>query len=322
MKKDKPWRRLPKTVEIIRENFDGFFRFVYERHSIWHKRFVLKEPPPWTKDPYLRDYKFTNVYRELDRGTLWLMRHILPGFTGRDLVWMVTLYRLLNRVETFEAIGLPLLSGYDQRDLRRKLQDWRDLGNKVFTSAHLTLPTHEKGKSKIEKYMEVLSDLREMLESRKLGCFFDTLSQAKSLEEAWKILQRIPCVGGFIAYEIACDLMYANFLPFNENDWANAGPGCRFGIRLIFPRRYRDKEWLEAMKELREGQDREFKRLGLKMPYFNRKRLSLRNIEHSLCEFGKWWKLTHHCGKSRQLFKPSGSECGLLPSGQLPLFIK
>src|SRR5688500_5458146 len=53
---------------------EQFFGWINERHMIYLKRFVLKEPKPWTQDKILREYKFTNAFRELDRGTLALRR--------------------------------------------------------------------------------------------------------------------------------------------------------------------------------------------------------------------------------------------------------
>src|SRR5258706_15228485 len=59
------------------EELKDFWYFVQERHNIYYKRFVKKEPKPWTKDRVLRDYFFTNVYRELDRGSLYLIDNII-----------------------------------------------------------------------------------------------------------------------------------------------------------------------------------------------------------------------------------------------------
>src|SRR5271169_6765859 len=97
------------------KNLNLFFQFMYERHLIWYKRNILKEPPPWTKNKILRDNKFTNIYRELDAGTLWYVQHVYTkatecwkedlGRSERNLIWYTVIYRLINRVETFEKVG-------------------------------------------------------------------------------------------------------------------------------------------------------------------------------------------------------------------------
>jgi len=98
----KLWEKLPK-VPVVWKHLDEFYSFMYERHMIWHRRFVKRLPPPWTKDPLLRDYKFTNVYRELDYGTLWYLSHVYPAPEVQrrprlELVWRTLIYRLVNRV--------------------------------------------------------------------------------------------------------------------------------------------------------------------------------------------------------------------------------
>lgn len=316
----KPWK-LDPSIRVYRPNLEGFFRFVCERQKIWHRRFVLRQSPPWTRDRLLRDYKFTNVYRELDRGTIWLVNNIIEPndiFEDREnLFWQIIIYRILNKVETFEAAFLPDYETYASRsnrsELRRALYKIKKSGKAVFTSAHLTLPTHEIGKKKIETYMEVLADLHKKVEG-----IADDCESADTLEEVFKILKkRVKCVGDFIAYEICIDLMYAHAIRFKEDDWVIAGPGCRVGIGLIFPKWAAEGRHVEAIKKLRWSQRKAFRKLHLRFPFLDGKDLTLRNIEHSLCEFGKYWKLKNSCGKNRQLFRPKNTED--LPTGQIAL---
>lgn len=53
-----------------------FFEFIYDRQEIWHRRNVLNLPAPWSTDEILRNYRFCNVYRELDGGTLALTKYL------------------------------------------------------------------------------------------------------------------------------------------------------------------------------------------------------------------------------------------------------
>ncbi len=305
---------------VIKKHLDDFYHFMYERQSIWFRRNVLRNPPPWTKDPILRDLKFTNVYRELDHGTIWYMAHVYPEAVAEarnykasreqcvqigqhNLLWCTIIYRLLNRVETFEKVGfVPYLRW--KWGARSWLQELRKMHKKesVFTSAHLTLPVGvgNAGKSRIDKFAEVLYYVHSNLET-----LHDKLLKAPSLEKAFWVLREIPCVGPFIAYEIVCDLMMVKMIPFTENDWANAGPGCRVGIRIIFPKTKGDEEFLERIRQLRDDQYYHFRRLGLKFPYYHPGQgLSLRSIEHSLCEYAKYWKAKRGVGKARIIFCP------------------
>jgi hypothetical protein len=48
------------------EGFDQLWHWVKERHAIYTARREGK-PSPWTTDSLLSQYKFTNVFREIDR---------------------------------------------------------------------------------------------------------------------------------------------------------------------------------------------------------------------------------------------------------------
>ena len=98
---------------MIEEAERAFWWFVCERQAIWHRRFVeLRET--WTDDPILRDCHFTNVYRELDRGTMWFYKQLtakrLSAENPPALLWCSVVYRLVNRLETFDAFGgIPIM---------------------------------------------------------------------------------------------------------------------------------------------------------------------------------------------------------------------
>lgn len=64
--------------EHIEAEVRSFFTTMYERQLIWYKRFILKLPrDQWTSDIIFNKYRFTNVYRELDRASQWLLYNII-----------------------------------------------------------------------------------------------------------------------------------------------------------------------------------------------------------------------------------------------------
>ena len=91
-----PWAdKLPAaTLDVSEEHYHEFFRTMFERQMIWKRRFLDQKPRPWTDDPILRDYKFTNVYRELDRNSQWQIRNILldDELTLTNLVWKMMVW--------------------------------------------------------------------------------------------------------------------------------------------------------------------------------------------------------------------------------------
>ena len=54
----------------------NFFEFIFNRQEIWHKRTVLRQEAPWSADEIFQTYKFCNVYRELDGGTLAISKYL------------------------------------------------------------------------------------------------------------------------------------------------------------------------------------------------------------------------------------------------------
>jgi hypothetical protein len=56
--------------------FDSYWKFAAERQRIYQKR-LRGEPQPWTADPILSAYKFTNVFRAADTVSRYLIRNVI-----------------------------------------------------------------------------------------------------------------------------------------------------------------------------------------------------------------------------------------------------
>src|SRR6266566_163641 len=112
---------LMKEIQCNQKCLDGFYKFVYDRHMVYFRRFVMKQPTPWSTDPVLRDLRFTNVYRELDAGTIWLVKNIVERRRGqfKEILWEICIYRVLNKKETFEAVGIPTISWWKTPSFRK-----------------------------------------------------------------------------------------------------------------------------------------------------------------------------------------------------------
>jgi len=92
---------------------DDLWWWINERHRIYLLRKQEPDQPPWTQDPVLQKYRFTNVFRQLDRTTQTLNRVLAED--GSDLSRVATLaniwiFRLFGREEhllEFGTIGGP-----------------------------------------------------------------------------------------------------------------------------------------------------------------------------------------------------------------------
>ena len=61
-------RTLPKPSVL----YSTLWRFASERHRIYLQR-ITGQPHPWTSDPVLSSYRFTNVFRAADRVSQYLI---------------------------------------------------------------------------------------------------------------------------------------------------------------------------------------------------------------------------------------------------------
>ncbi len=298
--------------DLVPAEIEDFFNWINERHRIYENRFTLKLPKPWTKDEIFQQFKFTNVFRQLDTGTIALDRMLGKWFNNPaklqdmevddaiDILFNIVWYRLFNLAD--HAIDIGFTKHKDHDIVRRVLVGKKNRGEKVFTSAHMTSGSGEH----VDLYGKVYGHLvgpigiAEDFGEQLISYIF----YHQSLQEVTKKLTELPSVGPFIAYEIACDLRFTPLLSgaTDKLSWANMGPGARRGLMRL------DMVPLnESMVKLYEMALRG--RAGYDHPRVSRGVLSckfpfeLREIEHSLCEFDKYMRVKTGAGRPRQNYE-------------------
>lgn len=282
-------------MKLLEEHVKRFFYWINERHHIYVKR-IAGEPWPWTSDPILREYKFTNAFRELDTGTVWLRKNIREPYANHpELFFNIAMYRLYNYWPTAEEVGY--VETYDPDTYVAKMRARRARGEQIFTGAHM-LPG-VGGCDKIElifgRYFKYLWEHRKSLEPNPVD----------TLENSFYRLKSAPGFGPFIAYEVISDLRWTRYLHTATDimTWANPGPGAKRGvIRLTgsSPRKTKVKisndELIGHMQYLRELSD------TMRASWVPR--LEMREIEHSLCEFDKYERVRNNEGRPRSRYSP------------------
>lgn len=72
------YKVIKKANPVLNEqNTAHLMQFIIDRYGIYYAKDVLKLPAPWTKNPILSAYKFTNIFRENDRVSRHLLRMYL-----------------------------------------------------------------------------------------------------------------------------------------------------------------------------------------------------------------------------------------------------
>lgn len=297
-------------MNIISEHLDRFFYWINERHAIYWRRW-RGDDWPWTDDDILQTYKFTNVFRELDRGTVWCREHIRKPYSKHpELFFNIAAYRRYNWIGTAEELGY--IEQYDPEHYTAMMLARQAQGEKIFTGAHMICGTirDEDGsipKSKVVQIFKIsFSDLwnrRRELEPQ----------PGDTLEMAYNRLMdaKVPGYGAFICYEVVTDLRWTRYLEnaSDINTWANPGPGakrgvCRLmGLNVIKPakedrQKYpkNDQEYIDVMRWLLIESYRHTEDW---VPP-----LEMRDIEHSLCEWDKYERARLKQGAPRSRFIP------------------
>jgi hypothetical protein len=325
----KSWGHLlPSTdLDICIENLDLFFNTMFDRQEIWHKRFILKQDAPWTKDKIFRNNKFTNVYRELDRHSQWQINNVLLKETNRlEIIWKLMLFRIFNKPELFDFIGsvknksfngkMPSYKQFDDQEFFDLVSRFRATGESPFTNAYYINSTFSKG-TRDECYCFVTANMIHSNVPR----INRLCLEAEDPEEIVSFFRTIPGVAQFIAHEFYQDFTYSPtysgvyLMKFTQDDYTNVGPGASLGVRLIFPMLV-GKGQEDAIHILTDIANSKLEEYGdFKYLNWNKKerkyfvtpgkgRLSLHQIEMYLCEFSKYWKMKVGLGKQRSIFSP------------------
>ena len=299
----------PDKYQWRSKEVDAFWRFVYERHSIWHKRFILHQAPPWTDDPILQRIKFTNIYRELDPGTMYSIYEIMnKPFPAADRIFNVMMYRLMVKISTYDSWGFHTLAQFNEEEFDEHLRQIYNTGEPVFGNAYLISPYSSMGS---EYKFRNVSRLFGLIH-RNFGWFYDRLVEAQTLQKAFQVINAQYGFGPFLAYQVCVDLMYPlpwhkgrSILKFSPDDWVKLGPGAKRGFSRVSP----SHDQAGGLRALRFAQKEEFERLGLDFPYLhdkegNPQEINLANMQNCFCEFHKYRSMQDGTGKSQRLYIP------------------
>lgn len=94
--------------------------YMKERHEIYKRKELEKLQQPWTDKEVFLKYRFTNVRRELDRESKWLIENISENgsLNLKDKILNSILFRTFNKSETLKLIGAPITK-FETLDLEK-----------------------------------------------------------------------------------------------------------------------------------------------------------------------------------------------------------
>ncbi len=279
-----------KTTEV----YNSYWKFAALRQEAFFNR-VKRLQYPWTTDPIISRYKFTNVYRASDRVSQYLIRKViydpsLPS-TPKEILFRILLFKLFNKIETWELLTSILKDiTYEDYSFKRYdeiLTKAMASGKKIYSAAYI-MPSGKSYFGLIRKHSNHLKLIELILDRNTV----EKLSETKRMQQSFEILKGFPSLGDFLAYQLLIDINYSPILNFSESEFVVPGPGAKGGISKCF----QDTAGLsnvEIIKLVTDRQEKEFERLGLSFNTLWGRRLQLIDCQNIFCEVDKYARVKH-----------------------------
>lgn len=300
----------------MQERITEFFEFIYKRQEIWCKRNILQQASPWTDDAVLATFKFCNVYRELDGGTLAIRKYIETNdFSPAQKLFSIIAYRFFNRRDTLDNLfgGVLNPEDFDFKKYEKRFDEKKKDGC-IFSNAYLisSHPYHQDYRPQ-DKHVQILLMLEDL--KKQIPDLLTELRKNPPQEGLTVIQNYVKMAGPFLAGQILLDATYAkDIVSYNSNDFLIVGPGAHWGLNIICGRKLSPKEADEKCRMLYKCQAEEFEQLKAKgknwdeikwanAAYPGQPYLSLHDIQNSLCEFRKYTRLKAGEKAKKRYFK-------------------
>jgi 5-hmdU DNA kinase, helical domain len=266
--------------------YDTYWHFAAERLAMYYRR-LSNLGGPWTSDPILRAFRFTNVYRVADRVSQYLIREVQyrpdRSQTPRELFFRTILFKLFNSIDTWEAleqaIGPVVWDNIDLNAVNNTLDELLARGRSIYSAAYI-MPSPPFGHTR--KHTNHLALLARMMQDR----MPDRVRQAPNLKTIYETMLTYPGLGPFLAFQYTIDLNYSSMLDFDE-EFVIAGPGARDGIAKCFanPAQRSAEETIYCVSE---RQEEEFTTRGLEFTGLFGRRLHPIDCQNLFCEISKY----------------------------------
>jgi len=281
-----------KTTLVPTVAFDTYWRFAAERQNIFVKR-ATGLSGPWTTDPILSRFRFTNVYRASDRVSQYLIANI--QYSGlqdvKSIFFRTILFKLFNKIETWELLksvhGTLDPEPQFAKRYSATLDSAMDSGQTIYSAAYI-MPSGAGLYGYRRKHQTHLALLGQMLKDD----VPERLQACRTMRQAFNLLRTIPTFGDFLAYQYAIDINYSSITDFDESEFVMPGPGACSGIKKCFSDigNYSESDVIRWMVD---HQEEEFAARGIKFHTLWGRRLQLIDCQNLFCEVDKYCRVYH-----------------------------
>lgn len=273
--------------------YDTYWRFAVLRQEAFFNR--MEGKTPWTSDPIISKFKFTNVYRASDRVSQFLIKNViysdsLPN-TPKEVLFRILLFKLFNKIETWQMLsgqfGQLTFEEYNFNRYNDVLTKAMAVGKRIYSAAYI-MPSGKSFFGFEKKHSNHLKLIELILKK-------DThvrLAEAKRMQDAFEIIKEFPGLGDFLAYQLLIDINYSTIINFSESEFVVPGPGAKGGISKCFSDTG-GLNYVEIIKLVTDRQENEFERLGLSFKNLWGRNLQLIDCQNVFCEVDKYSRVKH-----------------------------
>lgn len=275
-------------------NYEPLIYWIKEREQIRIRK-ALGGPQPWTDDPILNTYRFCNVRREDDLGTIWIRENIREPFADHPNLWfMLCIARQINWSASLAELiasrtSWPACDEFKFDEMTAVLLNRKANGDKVFTGAYMISAPPTKGAEKAEY---IVRNVLWPLWDYGLG-----FSPQPSMESIHRQITYHIGWGPFMAYQAVIDMRFTKLLSSAPDvaTWAAAGPGTLRGLNRIHGRPIKQPlSQAKALEEMLEIYHNVILQTNVLM--------DLSDVPNALCEIDKYLRVKLNEGRPRALY--------------------
>lgn len=269
-------------------------KFIRERRAIYQRRIHSGNNPPWTKDPILQQYRFCNVYRELDTVTQWIATNWRKPNAADENVWFaMVVARLVNWPPSLAQIRYPV--PWIPMFFARAMNQRKKEGKKIFTGAYM-IHADATAKGTKADYLAI----RVLTPLWKDRDIIRPYAPEDSLQAFHQRLMKYRDMGSFMAGQVVADTKYTDGLRDAPDwwTWAAIGPGSARGLSRVLnlpvTTKWKQEPWLESLQHLRKLVNKSIEN--------DMDELHAQDLQNCLCEFDKYERVRLGEGRPRALY--------------------
>ena len=290
----------PETVTTM----SGLLYFIWEREAIRIAR-ENGHSAPWTNDPILGKYKFTNIHRVDDRVSQWVLNNLITPYEEREDLWFTLLIgRLINWPPTLAALlergVIPCAPDeFDATEFVDVVEGCKVTQAKVYSGAYMVYPTKmDPGGNKSQAIAtHIIGAAIEKAEA----IAYEATRPDRTLEQFVTVMSRCFGISTFMAGQVAADLTYSQVQMGKVPDiftYAPIGPGSSRGLNYL----------LERAPTAGWGQEN-FNRELMKIHQavvdeLDIDTMTLHDVQNCMCEYSKYCRTMLGEGKPKTTYQP------------------